>query len=278
MSSASGTLYLEGESIFHKMDPTIKLILLAFWTIATFMFLDLRIAFTMLLLGFIILLIAKIDVRKIAWLFWLVVVFNIINILFILVITPSYGSTISGHTTVLWHMGGYVLTDQTILYAITIAVKYLSLFPIAILFIVTTHPSRLSYSLNRVGVPYKITYALNIAFRYIPDIQREFKVITQAKEARGISIEKGEAPLFKRLSNLISTVVPLVFTSLERIEIISSSMELREFGKLKKRSWINYEKLTRRDVVTLVVVVVIFILLVIFKLHMKSRFWCPSRY
>nr|WP_202968607.1 energy-coupling factor transporter transmembrane component T [Oceanobacillus picturae] len=31
--------------------------------------------------------------------------------------------------------------------------------------------------------------------------------------------------------------MPLIFSSLERIEVISNAMELRGFGKKKKRTW-----------------------------------------
>ena len=42
-------------------------------------------------------------------------------------------------------------------------------------------------------------------------------------------------------------ISPLIFSSLERIETISTAMELRRFGKNKKRTWYTYQEMTTRD-------------------------------
>ena len=35
--------------------------------------------------------------------------------------------------------------------------------PVTAIFIFTTHPSEFASSLNKIGIPYKISYAINIA-------------------------------------------------------------------------------------------------------------------
>ena len=42
---------------------------------------------------------------------------------------------------------------------------------------------------------------------------------------------------FARLKNSVNILLPLILTSLNRIDVISNAMELRGFGKNKKRSW-----------------------------------------
>jgi energy-coupling factor transport system permease protein len=43
--------------------------------------------------------------------------------------------------------------------------------------------------------------------------------------------------LIKRLKNAASMLFPLIISSIGRIEVIANAMELRGFGKNKKRTW-----------------------------------------
>lgn len=109
--------------------------------------------------------------------------------------------------------------------------KYFTLLPFTLLFIYTTHPSEFVSSLNKFAVPYKITYAINIALRYIPSIQSEYIIIRHAQETRGVPFEKGEASLWIRMKNRVLIFWPLIIHSLERIDTVSNAMDLRGFGK-----------------------------------------------
>ena len=42
-------------------------------------------------------------------------------------------------------------------------------------------------------------------------------------------------------------LVPLIFTTMDRIELISNAMDLRGFGKHKKRTWYTRKPLTKAD-------------------------------
>lgn len=66
------------------------------------------------------------------------------------------------------------------------------MIPIAILFMVATNPSEFAASLSKIGVSYKIAYAVAIALRYIPDIQRDYHDIAFAQQARGVDLSKKE--------------------------------------------------------------------------------------
>ena len=47
-------------------------------------------------------------------------------------------------------------------------------------------------SLNKIGINYKISYAISLALRYIPDIIEDYKNISLSKQARGIDMSKNE--------------------------------------------------------------------------------------
>ena len=65
---------------------------------------------------------------------------------------------------------------------------------------VATDPSEFAASLNKIGVNYKIAYSVSIALRYIPDVQRDYKDISFAQQARGIDMSSKEK-LSKRIKN-----------------------------------------------------------------------------
>lgn len=65
-----------------------------------------------------------------------------------------------------------------------------STVPLAILFLMTTHPSQFAASLNQIGVPYKFAYSVSLTLRYIPDVQEEFFTIRKAQEARGLNLSQ----------------------------------------------------------------------------------------
>lgn len=54
-----------------------------------------------------------------------------------------------------------------------------------------------------------------------------------------------------RIKGNLSLVIPLIFSSLERIDTISTAMELRRFGKNKKRTWYTYQPLKQMDYISL---------------------------
>ena len=232
--SRAQTLYIEGDSIFHKLSGVSKILLFVIWTMITVMFLDLRVFLVMGLISAIMLYFAKIPSKTIKPLLWIMVVFNIINVIFILLITPQYGSELVGSNTELINIGYTYINKETLFYVLTISLKYAVLMPVTAIFIFTTHPSEFASSLNKIGVPYKIAYAINIAFRYVPDVQREYRDILDAQQARGLAFRKGEGSIGEILKNYTTIFVPLVSSSIKRIETVSNAMELRSFGKKEK--------------------------------------------
>src|SRR5690606_22604894 len=149
-----------------------------------------------------------------------------------------------------------------------------AVIPAALLFIVTTHPSEFAASLNKIGVNYKIAYSVSLALRYIPDIQRDFRTIAQAQQARGIDLSSKEK-LGKRLKNASSIVMPLILSSLDRIDTISNAMELRAFGKKKKRTWYNEQSFKRTDYITIIMGLFILVGSLIITFYDGSRFYNP---
>ena len=166
------------------------------------------------------------------------------------------------------------MTLEQLFYQFNITIKYFSIIPMALLFIVATNPSEFAASLNKIGVKYKIAYSVSIALRYIPDVQKDYQEISFAQQARGIDMSKKEK-LSKRIKNSASILMPLIFSSLERIETISSAMELRAFGKNKKRTWYNEREFKKGDYITIIIAMVLLILSILATKANNGRFYNP---
>lgn len=274
--SKSGSLYVERRTVFHRLDGSIKLIMLVAWTAFVFAFMDIRVFAVILLCGFVMLKISKLPAKNICPLFVFILIFTVFNSAFLLIITPQYGSKMAGVYTELINIGDfYIITAETLFYCLTLSLKYICILPITILFIFTTHPSDFSSSLNRIGVSYRVAYAVNIALRYIPDVRDEVDHIISAQEAKGVAFKKGDAGLMTRLKNYGTLMVPLLLSSLNRIEVISNAMDLRGFGKNKRRTWYHRKRITLVDVAFLVISVVVLIAGIGIKVTVGATFWYP---
>ena len=175
-------------------------------------------------------------------------VFLLLNNLFIFLFDPNQGTTLYGTRHVLFHLfWRYDVTAEQLFYMVNISLKYFVALPVAILFISATNPSEFAASLNSIGISYKVGYSVAIALRYIPDIQRDYHSISQAQQARRRGAGQKRTRSLHRLKNSVSILLPLILTSLNRIDTISNAMELRGFGKNGKRTWYTQRPFAKRD-------------------------------
>ena len=79
-----------------------------------------------------------------------------------------------------------------------------------------------------------------------------------------------------RLKNIMNIFVPLIFSSLDRVEVISNAMDLRGFGKHKKRTWYAFKPLVKNDglAIALCVAIALGALAVAFFID-HGRYWNP---
>ncbi|MBR5641310.1 MAG: energy-coupling factor transporter transmembrane protein EcfT [Firmicutes bacterium] len=239
--------YIERKSPVHAMTGASKLVCLLLWSFGAMSSFDPRYLFALFVIAVILFRISKIRVADIRFMLWFTLAFCILNNVLIFLFSPQHGTEIYGTYHEIVHIAGrYTLTWEQLLYHLNVFLKYLATIPIVLLFVTTTEPSEFASSLNRIGVNYKIAYSVSLALRYIPDIQREYHDITLSLQARGVEMSK-KASLGSRLKTTSGTLVPLILSSMDRIEVISNAMELRSFGKNKKRTWYRDRKFTAWD-------------------------------
>lgn len=267
--------YSKIDSPIHNLTGATKLICLVLWAIASMITFDTRILIAMFVIGVIIFKISKVQFKDISFVLYFILFFLLINNIGIFIFAPLEGVNIYGTRHELFHIAGpYTVTLEQIFYQFNITLKYFSVIPMALLFIVATNPSEFAASLNKIGVSYKIAYSVSIALRYIPDIQRDYQDISFAQQGRGIDMSKKEK-LSKRMKNSASILMPLIFSSLDRIETISCAMELRAFGNNKKRTWYNARSFVKNDYIAITLVAILVVLSIFVTYSNGGRFWNP---
>ncbi len=264
--------YLERNSLVHKLTGTTKLIFFLTWSVAAMVTYDTRVLICMLIGSVVIFKISKVKFKDVSVVFGMALVFLLMNNLFVYLFSPEYGVGLYESRTLLFTIAGrYTVTLQQLFYHLNMSMKVLCVVPVALLFIACTDPSEFAASLASIGVSYRVGYSVSLALRYIPDVQREYNNISQAQQARGIDLS-GKDKFFTRLKNSIAILLPLVLSSLNRIETVSNAMELRGFGKNKKRTWYVQRKMKKEDWITLFLAVLILVL------DFVITFWDGSRY
>lgn len=239
--------YHEGNGFLYNLTGTSKIVYLVIISVVCMITYDTRLLLALALLSVVLFRQARIRLSDIAFVVSLVGIVALLNIVLVYLFAPDYGLQIYGREDILFKgWGRFYLSSQEVFYLVNLTLKYFCTLPPAVLFLVTTHPSQFAASLNQLGVSYKVAYAVSLTLRYIPDIQEEFIMIRTSQEARGLDLSQ-KASLMKRVKGNLQIVIPLILSSLERIDTIATAMELRRFGRHKKRTWYQTQPLRLSD-------------------------------
>lgn len=267
--------YHDGEGFLYDLSGASKLLFFLLVSIACMTTYDTRLILAVGLMSVLLFKSADIHWRDVSFVMKFVTVFALLNVIMVYLFAPDYGEKIYGVKTLLWAgTGRFYLSWQEIFYLLNLVLKYFCTVPLAILFLMTTHPSQFAASLNQIGISYKVAYAVSLTLRYIPDVQEEFYMIRTSQEARGLELSQ-KANLLSRIKGNLQIIIPLIFSSLDRIDTVSTAMELRRFGKNKKRTWYMYQPFRKKDI--LAIALACLILLISFWLFSlnKGRFYNP---
>ena len=245
--------YAQLDTFIHRLSGVTKLICFLLMTSAVMFTYDIRVIIGIMVFSYILMRIARIRFSQVRLMFVYVFIFLIANFILTFLFNPRYGTEIYGTEHDLFTFGGrYILTQEQLFYQITKFSKYLSVMPLGIIFILTTNPSEFASSLNGIGISYKVGMSLSLTLRYFPDVADDFQAIRLAQEVRGLDMSK-KASVSSRLKNTSAILAPLLFTTMDRVDLISNAMDLRGFGKSKTRTWYARRPLGKADYVSIAV-------------------------
>ena len=268
--------YVERDNWVFNLSGVTKLICFLLLSASVMFTYDIRSILVVMVLSFTVLRVSGITFRQIRGMLWAVILFLVVNFILTFVFDPDYGVEIYGTYHEIFRFSSrYVVTLEQGLYQITKFFKYGAVIPLGMLFLLTTNPSEFAASLNGIKVSYKASYALALTLRYFPDTIRNYGDISIAQQSRGLDLSKKEK-LGVRIKNVMNICVPLIFSTMDRIDVISNAMDLRSFGKHKKRTWYAKKPMAKLDFICIGVCAVILLAVILIAAFINhGRFWNP---
>jgi energy-coupling factor transport system permease protein len=147
--------------------------------------------------------------------------------------------------SVLFQTGVCLVTIDGIKAGVYVAARFLSVIFLSYLFVLTTDPNDLAYSLMQMGVPYRYGFLLITALRLVAVFEREGQIVYQAQLARGVRYDTRSLRRFLNLARQF--FLPMLVSALSKVDALAISMEGRCFGKYPSRTFLRETSFTRQD-------------------------------
>ena len=242
--------HFPGDSLVHKFDPRMKLVLTIVYIILLFaasnpLGLTLSLVFLVAMYG-----VAKIPFKLITKslkpILPIILFTAVLNLFFV-----------SGEGEPLVHFWVLNIYAEGLRYAILMAVRVMALIAGTSLLTYTTSPivltdaiEQLLKPLGRLHFPvHELAMMMSIALRFIPTLIEETDKIMSAQRARGADFESGG--LIQRARALIPLLVPLFISAFRRADELAVAMECRCYHGGEGRTKLHVLKYESRDYIAL---------------------------
>lgn len=252
--------YFPGNSIVHKLDPRMKIILIFLLIVSIFICKNIAGLGTIILFSVILVLISKIPFKT---------VLKSIKPLVVIILLTAVLNIFYGKGDALVQLGKLKITADGIETAVFMAVRIITLVVISSLLTYTTSPTELTDALERLLKPLKlikidvhsIAMTMTIALRFIPTLIEEIEKIMSAQKSRGADLESGS--LIHRAKALIPVLIPLFVSAFRRAGELAYAMECRCYHGGEGRTKMKVMKLSARDFLSLAAVILFMVIIVL---------------
>ncbi|MBI2877706.1 MAG: energy-coupling factor transporter transmembrane protein EcfT [Candidatus Tectomicrobia bacterium] len=119
------------------------------------------------------------------------------------------------------------VTQESLLFGLGMALRLNLLFFIGLIFLSTTRIEELTVGLQRLGLPYIVSFTLGLAFRLVPVFMDAALTIVQAQRSRGLDFGRGG--LLQRLRHYLTVMIPVFMTALRKADGMAVALEARGF-------------------------------------------------
>lgn len=228
-----------GNSLIHKISPLPKLLWAGGILVISFATRNPAILGSLTVLGLLLVTMAGI------WKQFLKVMAILFPILLTLITLQSVAPAFPQPWTPIVPVGPFTIYQEGIYSGVTMVLRATCMTIFALLAIMTSHPSDLFVSLQRIGMPYVLNFILTMTLQLIPILQNEFSIVLSAQKSRGL---KGTG-----FSALLPSMVPVFVGAIERVSQLSISLELRAFGSKGVKTSYRNVRITVWDYLVLLV-------------------------
>lgn len=242
--------HFPGDSIVHRTDPRLKLVLVIAYIVLLFMASNpVGIALSLALLALLYLL-AKIPLKLVGKSLKPIVPI----ILFTAVLNLFF---MGGQGQPLVQFWVFKIYSEGVRYSILMAVRIVALIAGTSLLTYTTSPIVLTDAIERLLKPFarlhlpvhELAMMMTIALRFIPTLIDETDKIMNAQKARGAMLDSGN--LKQRVQALVPILIPLFISAFRRADELAMAMECRCYRGGEGRTRLRVLKFTGQDYLAL---------------------------
>jgi len=240
--------YIPGNSFVHRLDPRTKLIASIWFIILIFMASG---WWTYALLIATVLVAARLSKIPINY-----YINGLKPLAFLILITVIFQLIFSQGDIVLFEWGWVRITQEGLLNAFAITIRFVLIVFMSTILTLTTTPlsiadgiEALLNPLKRFKVPVQeIALILSIALRFVPTLMQETEKIMNAQRARGVNFNTGN--LLERMKKVVPLLIPLFISSIDRADQLAVAMTARGYRggegrtKLRQLTWTKNDSWT----------------------------------
>ena len=265
MTNVAFGRYTPYNTVAHRLDPRGKILMLILLLVAIFLHFNvwstaLIMSGIMLLFLIIIMIISKVSFLqflKNMKMLWFLLLF--LFVIYVLIPNPNYNPD-----HVLFNIGRLTINYDAFVQSGYIILRIVMMLMVTMILTSTTTPMNLTYGLEWYMTPLRlvkfpthiVAMTLSIALRFIPTLLDEVDRIIKAQSSRGVDFEHGG--FFKRFGAIISLIIPLFVSAINRSEELSNAMEARGYNPYGKRSKYRTLSFAWRDLFATLLVLAVF--------------------
>jgi energy-coupling factor transport system permease protein len=243
--------YLDIDTVIHRLDGRTKILLFLFSFIALVLFED-----PLFILPIVLLILLE-NILAHAW----VNLWRIRFLLLILTVTSiiMWNLFASGETHLFWFVD-----LESLKYSLARTMVMLFMIISGMNLLSTTRNEELVLGMIKLGMPYRVGFAISTALRMVPTISSSIYTISQAQRSRGLDLEGGN--ILERIRKYIPLLIPVFISTIRGTNVFGMALESKGFGARDDRTFYLHMEMAQRDYITLAfsIIVVIFCLYINF--------------
>ena len=253
--------YYPADSVVHRMDPRVKILLLIAVIVAIFLAGNLLAFVPIIAFLVIVTKLSKVPVKM--------MVKGLKPLRLILILTFVLNLFFLQGETVLLDLGFAQIKKEALILAVHYSLRLVLLVLFSSILTLTTPPITLTDGLERLLSPLRVIHfpahemamMMSIALRFIPTLMEEADKIMKAQMARGADFESGN--LLQRARAMVPLLVPLFVSAFRRAGDLAMAMEARCYHGGEGRTRLRVLKITHKDYIACAAVAALIVICVI---------------
>jgi len=147
---------------------------------------------------------------------------------------------------VIFKIFGITYTRDAFLYGLAVGMRLMTMTTMSMTIITTTTFSSTILGMENLGLPYRAAVGASMMIRYLPTLANEGNTIVEAQKSRGLQLEKGNP--INRARKYVPIIIPLFIRSFLLAKQLGLALDSRGFGLHDSRTHLKsleYRKLDR---------------------------------